>query len=158
MAVLGVHCFTRAFSSCGKWGLLFVVAGRLLTAVASLVGEHRLQSVRASAVAAHGPRSCLVGCGAQAQQWCRGLLFRSMWNLPGSGIDPMSPYWVSGLLPTVPPGSSRSQYFNFPLDISFFLHCIFIITRGPSADSIAVSRVLTTYQELSQDWDIAVHT
>ena len=24
LAVLGLHCCTQAFSSCGKWGLLFV--------------------------------------------------------------------------------------------------------------------------------------
>ena len=32
----------RAFSSCGKRGLLFVAVGRLLIAVASLVAEHGL--------------------------------------------------------------------------------------------------------------------
>ena len=25
MSVLGLHCCTRAFSSCGEWGLLFIV-------------------------------------------------------------------------------------------------------------------------------------
>ena len=30
------------FSSCGKWGLLFVAVRRLLIAVASLVAEHGL--------------------------------------------------------------------------------------------------------------------
>ena len=42
LAVLGLHCCMRAFSSCGKWGLLFVMAHRLLIAVASLVAEHGL--------------------------------------------------------------------------------------------------------------------
>ena len=42
MAALGLHCGTQASSSCGKWGLLFVVGHRLLTAVAFLVAEHRL--------------------------------------------------------------------------------------------------------------------
>ena len=42
MAVLGLYCCTRCFSSCGKWGLLFVAVCRLLIAVASLVAEHRL--------------------------------------------------------------------------------------------------------------------
>ena len=42
MAALGLRCFARAFSSCGKWGLLFVVVRGLLTAVASLVAEHGL--------------------------------------------------------------------------------------------------------------------
>ena len=37
MAALGVHCCALAFSSCGKWGLLFVVVRGLLIAVASLL-------------------------------------------------------------------------------------------------------------------------
>ena len=40
LAVLGLHCCTRAFSSCGSRGLLFVAVRGLLIAVASLVAEH----------------------------------------------------------------------------------------------------------------------
>ena len=42
MAVFGLRCCVWAFSSCDVQGLLFVVAHRLLIAVASLVAEHRL--------------------------------------------------------------------------------------------------------------------
>ena len=42
LAALGLHCCTRAFSSCGERGLLFVAVCGLLTAVASLVAEHGL--------------------------------------------------------------------------------------------------------------------
>ena len=42
LAALGFCCCTWAFSSCGKWGPLFVVVHGLLIAVASLVAEHRL--------------------------------------------------------------------------------------------------------------------
>ena len=42
LAVLGLRCCTRAFSSCGERGLLFLAARGLLIAVASLVVEHRL--------------------------------------------------------------------------------------------------------------------
>ena len=49
MAALGLQCCARAFSSCGEWGLLFVVVRGLLVAVcglliavASLVAEHGL--------------------------------------------------------------------------------------------------------------------
>ena len=42
LAALGLCCCARAFSSCGEWGLLFIVVRGLLTAVASLVAEHRL--------------------------------------------------------------------------------------------------------------------
>ena len=42
MAVLGLRCCVRAFSSCGERGLLFVAVRGLLIAVASLVAEHGL--------------------------------------------------------------------------------------------------------------------
>ena len=42
MAVLGLRCCVRAFSSCGEWRLLFVAVCGLLIAVASLAAEHRL--------------------------------------------------------------------------------------------------------------------
>ena len=42
LAALGLLCCAQAFSSCSKWGLLFVVVRGLLIAVASLVAEHGL--------------------------------------------------------------------------------------------------------------------
>ena len=42
LAALGLRCCPRAFSSCGKRGLLLVAVCRLLIAVASLVVEHEL--------------------------------------------------------------------------------------------------------------------
>ena len=46
LAALGLCCCARAFSSCSKQGLPFVVVHGLLIAVASLVAEHRLQARR----------------------------------------------------------------------------------------------------------------
>jgi len=43
LAVPGLHCFAKAFSSFGEHGLLFIAIHRLLTVVSSLVAEHRLQ-------------------------------------------------------------------------------------------------------------------
>ena len=43
-AVLGLCRCAWAFSSCCKWGLLFLAVLGLLTAVASLILEHRLQA------------------------------------------------------------------------------------------------------------------
>ena len=48
MAVLGLRFCARAFSSCGKWGPLFITVHRPLTIAASLVAEHRLQTRRLS--------------------------------------------------------------------------------------------------------------
>ena len=42
LAELGLCCCSWAFSSCSKWGLLFVVVHGILIAVASLVMECRL--------------------------------------------------------------------------------------------------------------------
>ena len=41
--VLSLRCCARAFSGWDQWGLCFVVVPGLLTAVASLVAEPRLQ-------------------------------------------------------------------------------------------------------------------
>ena len=48
MAVLCLRFCARAFSSCSKWGPLFIAVRRPLTIAASLVGEHRLQTRRLS--------------------------------------------------------------------------------------------------------------
>ena len=73
MAVLGLRFCARAFSSCGKRGPLFIAVRGPLTITASLVAEHRLQMRR------------LSNCGSQAQ------LLRGMWDLPGSGLEPVPP-------------------------------------------------------------------
>ena len=86
MAVLGLRFCARAFSSCGKWGPLFITVRRPLTIVASLVAEHRLQTRR------------LSNCGSRAQ------LLRGMWDLPGPGLKPVSPALAGGFLTTAPPG------------------------------------------------------
>ena len=54
LAALGLCCYARVFSSCGEWGLLFIVVHGLLIAVASRCGTQAL-GVRASVVAAYGP-------------------------------------------------------------------------------------------------------
>ena len=54
MALLGLRFCARAFSSCGKWGPLFIAVRGPLTIAASLVAEHRLQTA-GSVIVAHGP-------------------------------------------------------------------------------------------------------
>ena len=62
MAVLGLRCCARAFSSCGEQGLLFVVVCKLLIAVTSLCCGARALGTWASVVVA-----CeLSSCGSQA--------------------------------------------------------------------------------------------
>ena len=86
MAVLGLRFCARAFSSCGKWGPLFIAVRGPLTIAASLVAEHRLQTRR------------LGSCGSRAQ------LLRGMWDLPRPGLEPVSPALAGGFSTTAPPG------------------------------------------------------
>ena len=86
MAVLYLRFCARAFSSCGKWGPLFIAVRGPLTIAASLVAEHRLQMRR------------LSNCGSRAQ------LLRGMWDLLGPGLEPVSPASAGGFPTTAPPG------------------------------------------------------
>ena len=99
MAALGLHCCAQAFSSCSEQGLLTVVVPGFLTGVASLAAEHGVLGTWASAVAAHR----LSSCGTQTQ------LTQGMRNLPGPGIEPMSPTLADGFLYTVP--SEKSMLY-----------------------------------------------
>ena len=85
--------------------------------------------MQASVVAVRGLSSCglwalerrLSSCGAWA--W----LLRGMWDLPGPGIEPMSPALAGGFLTTVPPGKSNlSLLFGSCIDFYFF------VTLNPS--------------------------
>ena len=93
MAVLGLHFCARAFSSCGKQGPLFITVHGPLTIAASLVVEHRLQTRR------------LSNCGSLAQLVC------GMWDLPGPGLEPVSPALAGRLSTTAPPG--KPEHVNF---------------------------------------------
>ena len=86
MAVLGLRFCARAFSSCGKWGPLFIAVRGPLTIAASLVAEHRLQMRR------------LSNSGSRAQ------LLRGMWDFPRPGLEPVSPASAGRFSTTAPPG------------------------------------------------------
>ena len=77
--------------------------------------------MQASVVVAHGLSSCglwalelrLSSCGARA------LLLHGMRDLPGPGLEPVSPALAGGFLTTAPPGKTfcvailRQNYFFF---------------------------------------------
>ena len=110
MAMLGLCCCVQAFSSCGEWGLLFV-------AVASVVAEHGLQARGLSSCGSRALEHRLSSCGARAQ------LLHRMSDLPGPGLEPVSPALAGGFLTTAPPAKSRFFYFKL---ISLF---IFLFTQ-----------------------------
>ena len=92
LAVLGLRFCARAFSSCGEWGPLFIAVRGPLTAAASLLAEHRLQTRR------------LSDCGSRAQ------LLRGMWDLPRPGLEPLSPALAGRFSTTAPPAKPNSSY------------------------------------------------
>ena len=86
LAVLGLRFCARAFSSCSKWGPLFIAVRGPLTITASLVAEHRLQTRR------------LSNCGSWAQLLC------GMWDLRRPGLEPVSLALAGRFSTTAPPG------------------------------------------------------
>ena len=93
MAVLGLRLCARAFSSCGKWGPLFIAVRGPLTIAASLAAEHRLQTRR------------LSNCGSRT-------LLRGMWDLPRPGPEPVSPALAGRPPTTAPPGKPHKLVFK----------------------------------------------
>ena len=103
LAVLGLCCCPRAFSSCGEWGLLFIAVLGLLIAVASHCCGFSLRSTgsRRAGFSCCGWRALecrLSSCGTRAYLLC------SMWDLPGPGLEPLSLALAGRFLTTAPPG------------------------------------------------------
>ena len=89
LAVLGLRFCARAFSSCGKWGPLFIAVHGPLTIVASPVGS--TGSRRAgSVIVAHGP-SRSATCGI----------------LPDQGSNPCPLHWQADSQPLHHQGSPK---------------------------------------------------
>ena len=92
--MLGLRFCARAFSSCGKWGPLFIALCGPLTIAAALVAEHRLQTRR------------LSSCGSRAQ------LLRGMCDLPRPGLVPVSPALAGRFSTTAPPGKPQIPFLK----------------------------------------------
>ena len=43
-----------------------------------------------------------------------------MWDLPGPGLEPMSPALAGGFLTTAPPGKPQTSFFFIPLALFYF--------------------------------------
>ena len=94
--MLGPRFCARGFSSCGKRGPLFIAVRGPLTIAASLVVEPVLQTRR------------LSSCGLRAQ------LLRGMWDLPTTGLEPLSPALAGRFSTTAPP--RKPKHFHFEHD------------------------------------------
>ena len=99
MAELGLCCYAQA-SHCGGFSCC---EARALGARASVFVAHRLSSC--------GSRSLefrLSSCGARA------YFLRGMWDLPGPGIQPVSPALAGGFATTAPPGKPQEYSLKWP--------------------------------------------
>ena len=103
-----------------------------------LVAEHGLQAcglqqlwLMDSVVVAHRLSSCgswalehrLSSSGTRAQ------LLHGMWDLPGQGLEPVSPSLAGGFLTTVPPGKPPVCLFIF-LTVSFTKQRVLILIKS----------------------------
>ena len=123
MAVLGLRFCARAFSSCGKWGPLFIAVRGPLTIVASPIAEHRLQTRR------------LSNCGPRAQP------LRGTWDPPRPGLEPVSPALAGRLSTTAPPGK--------PLTYCLFIYCLLPQTSSTGSKNTLCSFLSTAPGKVS---------
>ena len=100
MTVLGLRFCARAFSSCGKWGPLFIAVRRPL--LLRSTGSRRAGSV----IVAHGP-SCSVACGI----------------FPDQGSNPCPVHWQADSQPLHHQGSP-SAHFLIELFVFWILSCM----------------------------------
>ena len=124
--MLGLCCCSGSSLVVASGGYSLAMVHRLLSAVASLVAEHRLWGTQTSGLAAHGLNSCgfqalehglnsygfqalehgLNSCGAWTLMLCR------MWDLLRLGIKPKSPALAGRFFTTEPPGKPIYMYIN----------------------------------------------
>ena len=70
-------------------------------------------------------------------------MLHGMWDLPGPGIEPVSPALAGGFLTTAPPGKSLRDYLTVPL--LFLFESNFIIVRGLREKTTCILVVLKSY-------------
>ena len=161
--MMGLHCFVWAFSSCGEWGLLFVVVCGFLIVVL-LVAQHRLQAhglqqlqhmgsvvvaprfqSTGSIVLAHG-LSCSMACGTSQirNQTCVPCITRQILIYCATREVPLPNFFFScaQFLVNVFFSCISLCCLNIsPLsDILFFSHCFFTVD--------CVYRLQDTFKEL----------
>ena len=110
--------------------------------------------MRASVVVARGLSSCgsqdlerrLSSCGAWAS------LLRGMWDLPGPGLEPVSPALAGRFLTTALPGQPLPQHFEYLILVYFGCHYFYkklalILNEIPICDvlfSLATFKILSS--------------
>ena len=106
LAVLGLRCCTQAFLWLQRAGATLCCGAQASHCSGFSCCRTWALGMWASVVVARGLSSCdlwalerrLSNCGAQAE------LLHSMWDLPGPGLEPVSPALAGRFLTTAPPG------------------------------------------------------
>ena len=104
---VGSSLLRGRFSSCSKRGPPPIAVRGLLIMVASLVEERGLLARGLTSCDSWAPERRLSSCGTRAQ------LLGGMWDLPGPGLEPVSPALAGGFPTTAPPGKPL-MWFLFP--------------------------------------------
>ena len=127
------HC--GGFSCCGAQALgaraSVVVACRL-----SRCGSRALES-RLSSCGARALERRLGSCGARA------LLLCAMWDLPGPGLEPLSPALAGGFLTTTPP---RRPYIYFLSSLGDCSVCSGLETTDLHEQRISINKISNSSQ------------
>ena len=96
----------RLFSGCGKQGLLSSCSGQAshcgVFSCRGAEGSRAFRLLRLEFVSSEAVAPRLRALAPRPQ--CMASLFCSMWDRPGSGIEPVSPTLASEFLTTDPPG------------------------------------------------------
>ena len=109
LAVLALHW---AFSSCGGWGLYLLPCAGFSLWWLLLLQSSVSRCVGLSSCGSRALERRLSSCGTWAQ------LLHSIWDLPGPGLEPMSPALAGGFLTPVPPG--KPLFYSFFTSWRFF--------------------------------------
>ena len=113
LAALGLHCCTRAFLWLRRAEATLCCGARASHCGSSSCFGAQALGTQASVAAAHR----LSSCGLQLQSAgsvvvVHGLqLLRGMQDLPGPGLEPVSPALAGRFLTTVPPGKPNVFHF-----------------------------------------------
>ena len=118
LAALGLRCCAWASSSCGT--ILHCVGFSLRWLLFQGTGSRHVSfsscGTQTQQLWLSGSRAQAYCCGAWAQ------LLHGMWDLPGPGLEPVSPALAGRFLTTAPPGKPRPQVFIKFTRVRYFKH------------------------------------
>ena len=112
------NCLLSAVGLCCCAGLSLVVESKgcplgavsgLLILVASLVVSTGSRARGVQQLQPPGPGPAPVNWAQAQESWCPGLVALNVWDLPRSGIEPVSPALAGGFFTAEPPGTPQGE-------------------------------------------------